>query len=93
MHKDEIKARIRATLATHQKIRGMAVAMGTTCSCGFWTKSGQLIDHQSEVLSELVANIAAGAWDEGFEASSDWIANTPGPSGTSSDPPRNPYDG
>lgn len=33
----------------------------------------------------------ARAWDEGAEATADWMANNPGPSGTPRDPPRNPY--
>jgi hypothetical protein len=33
----------------------------------------------------------AQAWDEGFEAASNWIGSNPPPSGVWSDPPRNPY--
>ena len=35
---------------------------------------------------------AEAAWNEGFEASSEWMANNPGPSGIPHDPPRNPYE-
>lgn len=34
----------------------------------------------------------AQAWDEGAEATAEWMASNPGPSGVGSDPPSNPYE-
>lgn len=45
------------------------------------------------VPAERVAEARAEGWDEGFEASFEWVANNPGPSGIPHDPPRNPHDG
>jgi hypothetical protein len=34
----------------------------------------------------------ARAWDQGAEATAEWTANNPGPSGVPHDPPSNPYE-
>jgi hypothetical protein len=42
---------------------------------------------------QLIVDALAQAWDDSAEATADWMAHNPGPSGIPADPPRNPYDG
>lgn len=45
-----------------------------------------------EVLdSDWLRNLKADLWDEAAEATAEWVANNPYPSGIPVDPPRNPY--
>lgn len=37
------------------------------------------------------ATARAEGWDEGAEATADWMANNPSPAGIPQDPPMNPY--
>lgn len=41
--------------------------------------------------STWLCNDRARVWDEAAEATADWMANNPSPSGIPVDPPRNPY--
>lgn len=44
-------------------------------------------EHLAGVLDEAQAQ----TWDEAAEATAEWMATNPGPSGIPADPPRNPY--
>jgi hypothetical protein len=41
--------------------------------------------------AEHIKRLQAEAWDEAAEATAEWMANNPSPSGIPHDPPRNPY--
>ena len=45
-----------------------------------------------EARGELAAPWLAEVWVESAEATAEWMANNPGPSGIPSDPPTNPYE-
>lgn len=58
---DELATAIADELGKHNQTRGMAVAMGTTCACGFWEKgrgrragSDGLDSHRAEVVMQLL---------------------------------------
>lgn len=53
-------------------------------------------NHEGRVASlfmqPLLNDTLAEVWDEAAEATAEWMATNPGPSGIGSDPPRNPYE-
>ena len=50
-------------------------------------------DKEALLLSlSLIRERNAEIWDEAVEATHDWMANNPSPSGTPIDPPSNPYE-
>lgn len=62
-----------------------------------WTKSPALDRHELlyadlQALVDESRQALAAAWEEGAEATAEWISNNPGPSGIPADPPRNPYE-
>lgn len=65
MEHDLLAVKIAETLTLHQLTRGMAVAMGHTCACGYWTGNDEhrktrpvgyqgLTWHQAEVVAAVV---------------------------------------
>jgi len=45
----------------------------------------------ARAVLDLLGEAKAVLWDEGAEATAEWMANNPGPSGIPHDPPHNPY--
>jgi hypothetical protein len=80
MSRPPLREFIAAELNKHHPTRGMAVAMGVTCECGYWTGSeeergrrplpwgrDQLDLHRADVVTGLVALVANTAAREASE--------------------------
>jgi hypothetical protein len=52
----------------------------------------QFVEPLLPVVERLLAEQGTQAWQESAEATADWMATNPGPSGIPHDPPTNPYD-
>lgn len=48
-------------------------------------------DPTRQAAAQALRDAQAEAWDEAAEATADWMANNPSPSGIPHDPPSNPY--
>lgn len=68
---------IAAELNNHHPTKGMAVSMGVTCACGYWTGSepergkrplpwgaDQLDLHRADIVADLVRLVASIGWPQ-----------------------------
>ena len=79
--REELRERLAGVLAEHHPTTGMAVTMGVTCACGYWTGSepeagkrplpwgrDRLDLHRAELVEREIAAARAEAWRQGAAA-------------------------